>query len=363
MNKDEHTFLTPSQFTLTLKAAVVGVGTLYIPNSVIKVAQQDGWMGCILGAIYPLYLLIAATIMSRKFPKDNILVLSKKCFGNILGNIFNFIFISFFLFILTSELAAFSYVMRIYAASFLKNNQIYLSVLVPIAYIVYKGIKPLGRLNEVLFYMTIVLVALPIATLPLSNWNNIRPVFGSGFINIIKSSKETAFFYTGTEIIFLIYPFLKENNKLFKCGIINIIICTSIYTWTVLVTIFYLGIETSPKFLWPVLALADSIEIPIINSFRFIFISLWALVVMKCIAAFYFAASFGLSQLTNKVTSQNFTLLLYPVIIYLSGLYKNPTLRRDYTSKMTQYYVLFILIFVSAVAIIINFKKGDNSEK
>lgn len=363
MGKSQDTFLTPSQFVFTLKSSVVGIETMYIANNIIKFAKQDSWISCVLGAIYPLYILIIANYMCRRFPRVNILELSKRCFGKILGNILNIIFIFFFLFMLTSEFLGYANVFRVYTTPFLKNYQVLLTVLIPVAYITYKGIKPLGRLNEVGFYLTAGLLILPVAVLVYGSYLNLMPVFGSGILNIVKGSWQTIYAFAGMEIIFLIYPFLKDNRKLFKYGIVNIIIVAFIYTWTVFATIYYLGIETSPKYIWPVLTLADTISIPIINSFRFVFISFWSIVEFKCMATYYFMVSYGLNQLVKKVTAEMFTLLMYPVIVIITMLYGNPTTASNYVNKIIPIYVIFNLAYVSIVAILVHFKKGDIYEE
>ncbi|WP_368490280.1 GerAB/ArcD/ProY family transporter [Clostridium sp. BJN0013] len=363
MNKTQNIFLTPSQFIFILKSAIVGIELMHLPNRIIKFAKQDSWISCILGTIYPLYIVIIANYLCKKFPKDNILTLSKKCFGNFLGNILNIIFISFFLFVLTSSFSEYANLFRMYSTPFLKLYQILLTTLIPISYIAYKGIKPLGRLAEVGFYLTIGLVILPIAILAYGSFLNLMPVFGSGLTNILKGSKETVFAISGMEIIFLIYPFLQNNKKLLKCGIVATAIIGFIYTWSVFATIYYLGIETPPKYLWPILTLADSINIPIINSFRFVFISLWSLVEFKCLATYYFAVSYGLNQSVKKIPAEVFVLILYPVIIIITILYGNPTNRGKYTYKLIIIYVIFNLIYISAVAILIHFKKDDAYKK
>jgi len=273
MYKGKDTFLTPSQFTFTLKSAMVGIEIMYIPNSIIKFAKQDSWISCILGAVYPLYILFIANYLCKKSYKEDILILSKKCFGNIFGSILNFIFISYFLFMLTSEFSGYIQVFEIYATGFLKNYQMLFTTLIPVTYIVYNGIKPLGRLNEVGFYLTIILLVIPIGILAYGTFLNLMPVFDNSISNILKGSIHTVFPFSGMEVILLIYPFLKDNKNLLKCGLEAVAIVTFIYTWTVFATIYYLGIEISPKYLWPVLTLADSVHIPIVNSFRFVFIA------------------------------------------------------------------------------------------
>lgn len=363
INKDKNVFLTPIQFTTILTSALIGGVLLYLPNEIAAISQQDSWISCLLGSLYPLYIVIIANYTCKKFPRDNILKLSKKCFGKICGTILNFIFISFFLFALTAELSGFSFVYIVYSTPFLKSYQLLLVTLIPIAFISYKGIKTLGRFHEVGFFITILSIFLLLPVLKYGSILNLMPVFGSGFTNIIKGSKDTINNYAGMEMIFLIYPFLQDSKKLLKYGIVATAITTSIFTLVVLATIFYLGVETTQTYLWPVLSLADSINIPVINSFRFIFIPIWAFVVFKCISTYYFAVSYGLNQSIKKISAQKFTLLLYPLIILISLLYKNPTMQRDYPYKLGIFYMIFNLVFISTIAIIIHFKKGDNIEK
>ncbi|GIM28254.1 hypothetical protein CPJCM30710_09200 [Clostridium polyendosporum] len=363
MNKAENKLLTTSQFTFTLIATIISTGILSLPKDVIKNAKQDGWIGCLLGSIYPIYMVIIANYICKKSPKDNMLILSKKCFGNFLGNILFLIFISFFIFQGTAMLSGFSNVFRVYTTAFLKNHQVLLPVLIISAYIAYKGIKPLGRLNELTFYLSFFLFLMPVMTIKYGSILNLMPVFQSGLIDILKASKETAWAYTGIEIIFIVYPFLQDNKKLLKCGIVGISIVVVVYTWLIFLSIFYLGIETIPKYIWPVLLLADSITIPIINNFRFIFMTLWSLLAFKSISTCYFAVSYSLNQLIKRISAETFVLLLYPILFYISSLYGNPTTRSNYISKILPIYIIFNVIYVSTVAFLIYLKKGDISEK
>lgn len=363
MNKPQNTFMTPSQFTMFLISIFTGVGMLYLPNSVIKDAKQSGWISCIIGAFYPLIIVIIAYYVCRKFPNDDIITLSKKCLGNVLGNIFNIIFLTFFIFMATSELSALANVFKVYTTPFLKSYQIFLCTLTVIAYIAYKGIKPLARLNEVIFYMAIAFVFIPGAALRYGSYLNLMPVFGCGIKDLFKASKEMLFFYTGGEVLFLIYPFLQDKKKFMKCGITSVIFTACVYTWFTFSTIYYLGIDISPKYLWPTLTLADTLNIPIITSFRYVFVSLWALVILRCLAVYYFSSCYGLSRVIKGVSTQKFAIILYPIIILLASLYGNPTTRRAYTNIILKCYVIYNLIYILVITTLMRFKKGDDFEK
>ncbi len=53
-------------------------------------------------------------------------------------------------------------------------------------------------------------------------------------------------------------------------------IVVAIYVWLTIMIIYYLGPDIAVKFYWPLLTIADSIKIPIINLF-----SLYIYVVME----------------------------------------------------------------------------------
>lgn len=363
MNNVENKLLTSSQFTFTLLSAIVATAILSLPNELIPISKQDAWISSIIGELYPLYIFFVANFVFKKFPNDDIFVLSKKLFGKFFGTILSIIFTGFFIFESTLILSGFTNAFTVYATNFLKDIQVFLSTLIVIAYVSYKGIKTLGKLNELIFYITFFLFLIPAGTLLYGSFLNLKPVFGSGVKNIIISSKESLGAYSGMEVVFLFYPFLQRKDKFVRCGITSTIIAMSIYTWFTFLTIYYLGIETSPKFLWPVLTLSDSINVPIINSFRYFFISLWALIILKSLATYYFAASYSLGQLVKKVPSKTFALLLYPIVIYISKLQGNPITRAGQRTKIFPFFLIFNLVYVSAVAILIYIKKGDLSEK
>lgn len=363
MDKDTDSLLTSSQFTLTLVGSMLGIGILSLPIDVTKAAKQDGWISTILGAIYPLYIIFIANYMCKKFPKQNILILSKKCFGKFLGTTLNFIFMTFFLMLATEVVSGIGNVLRIYMMRFLSNYQILLIIFLVPAFIAYKGVKTIGRINEIVFYLTCILFFIPLAALKDGSLLNVSPVFGSGLISITKGIKETAFSYSGIEIVFLIYPYLQDSTLLKKACIKSIIITMIIYTWFVFISIYYLGIDIIPKFLWPIVTVSESIRIPIINNFRYIFIIMWSIIMFKTISNYYYAFTYSLSEITKAATRKTFVLLMYPFAFYISTKYGPPTTRTASLSKIIPIYTIFNLLYLTIISLILAIKKGDENEK
>ena len=97
MQIEKKNLLTPNEVTFILIGIMLDVTVASLPNDVIATAKQDGWISVLIGAIYPLYVALLAIYVSGKFPKDNILALSKRYLGKTIGTILNFLFLlSFF---------------------------------------------------------------------------------------------------------------------------------------------------------------------------------------------------------------------------------------------------------------------------
>ncbi|MCR1973283.1 spore germination protein [Clostridium sporogenes] len=348
-NRDNE--LTEMQFTLILIGAMLGVGILSLPNDVIKIAKQDGWISVLLGAIYPLYIVFIANYLGKNYPKENMLTLSKRFFGKILGTILNLIFILYFVLITAKVASDISNVLHIYMVQFLSNWTILIVMYCIIAFAVYGGTETVGSLNEIIFFSTIIIFFIPLIAIKNANILNIKPVLDSGMLNILKAVKETVFSYSQIEMILILYPFLQNNKKIKKCGLISIAFITIVYCLFTIINILYLGIETSLKFTWPIVNVTESIMIPVINSFRYIFMSLWSLTMFKTICNGYFVTVYELSKISKKIDRKIIILLSIPLMIIISLFYGNITNSKKIIGKIMPIYIIYNIVFSTLITI------------
>lgn len=339
----------------------MGTGMLVMPVDAVKIAKQDAWIAMILRSVYAVYSLSLSNFLAKKYPEDNVLTLSKMCFGRFIGNLLNFIFVTNFIAVGIAVASGASNVLRAYMTYYLTNEKILITFFLIPAFVAFKGLKTLGRMNEILFYLTLPVFLIPITVLNTGSIRNVMPFFGSGIINILKASKDN-FNYFGSDVIFLLYPFLNDKNKMKYCTVIGILVPIIVYTWFAFITIYYLNIYTVTKFIWPVLTVSENVTIAFINSFRFITISLWLLIGIKISTIHYYSAAFGLSEITKKLTSQQLAYILFPIFFFLSTLFGPPTVRGKLTDIMLSFYLLFNIVYISIIAIIIYFKKGDKND-
>lgn len=362
MNKEKNNLLSSSEFTFSLVGIIVGVAIFSLPNGAVELSKQDAWISAIIGAIYPLYLVIIGGYICKKKPDDSILVLSRQHFGNFFGNILNILFMIHFAYFVVSVTSTLVNVLQVYAVSFIAPKKVLFFTIFISAYAASKGLKVLGKINVYFFYLTILLVLSSLNALKDGSILNIQPVFGSGVQSIFKGVKETVYSYASMEFLFIIYPYAKDKRKILSSGLKASIWVMLIYVWTVFITIYYMGVDIVPKSFWSFITVSESIQIPIINNFRFIFMALWTSVAFKTIANDYFAISYILNDITG-LDRKKLCIYIYPVMVYLALRFPNEVVRRKFSSTVIPYIIIFDLVYVTIIALLMMIKNAKDTNR
>jgi spore germination protein len=355
--------LTPYEFCFILIGSMVGTGILSTPNGVVKYSQQDGWISEFLGCAYPIYMVLIGIFISKRFPKENILVLSKKYLGGFWGSILNIGFLLFFLLYLVASTTGASNILRVYAVPFLSSSKVLAVILIMGGYAAYMNIKVVGRISQASFYVLCLLTFIPIFALSYGNFLNIQPVFGSGFKNIFIGVKESSLSYAGIEVFFLIYPLINDIKKIKLSSLLSVLITTVVYTWFVFITIYYLGIDIIPKTMWSYLFVPESVHISSISNFRLVYLFMWFFIEFRIVAIYYYSIVFIAKSFSKKINKLTFYIFFFFIAIFLSLNLTDELIRRSILDKIVPSSILLSTLYVTLIAIIIFIKRDGINEK
>jgi spore germination protein (amino acid permease) len=358
MKKVSSDKITYHQFMYIIVGTMIGTAILSLPNQMAKAASQDGWISVLIGGIYPLYIVSLAIYISKRFPNDDILSVSKKCFGKFIGSIAAMLFSLQFFIDMASVTAGFTNVSRVYIVPFLTPIKLIVIILLIGLYGTYQGLKIIGRINEVVFYFMILVLFIPLIALRDGSVLNVSPFLGSGVNNILKGSMQAGFAFIGVEIIFLIYPSVSEKEKIKGAALKSVAIIAFIYTFITFMTIFYIGPDVILKPHWSVMVLNETVNLPFINSFRFIFMYLWSVIIFKTVINMYYSVTYGISNSFIKLNQQRICFIIYPVFVYVVYRYGNEGIRRQVIGRFGPAIGIFNLVFITLIAIIVHFKKS-----
>ncbi|MEW9097211.1 MAG: endospore germination permease [Clostridiaceae bacterium] len=359
MEKDK--IITPIEFMSIISGTIIGIGILTLPSDISKYAHEDGWISILIGLLYPLYLWMIMIYVSNKKPNNHILELSRQYFGNVLGNILNLIFSLSFIYSGSIIVSYIGYVLINYLSYFLSRNNIIILISIVCYYTIIKGFKVVSRLNYILFFVTIALLLIPSAALKEGSFLNVLPVFKTNIVDLMKGAYSGIFSFIGMEVAFLIYPFISDKKQIKKYSIFALLLVVLCYIWVQFIALFYLGDEVISKLRWPLIMITETLNLPLINNFRYIFIFLWTNVILKTLVNYCFFNSFTLQDVfkfKNDKISYTISIIL---LLIVSISYKN-LIRTQYLSMLLgTIVIIYNLIYITTISIFV--KRDDIYEK
>ncbi|MCW6061934.1 endospore germination permease [Clostridium sporogenes] len=357
--------LTTSQTVFIIAGSMLGIGILSLPADLAKIAHNDGWIGVVISSVYPFYMVICALIIFKdsSYQDTNIIQISKSYFGNILGSLLALVFSFQFLAYIIITSTNMSNMLRVYLILFLEQYRLAIPILAISIYTASKGIKTLGRINEIIFYSSIPLILITVLALKQGNILNIKPILGTPISSILKASVEPIYSFVGIEIIFLIVPLMKDKSKIKGSFLKAIFIIVYIYIWLNFISIYYLGADIAQNLYWPTLSLMETISIPGISNFKFVFMFLWSSVVFKTIANQNYFFYYSLSNIFKKINPHIFYILVFLFCTISVSRLDSFILIKKINKTISVFYLIFNLIFITIITIITFIKNGGKNEK
>ncbi|AVQ44481.1 endospore germination permease [Clostridium botulinum] len=365
MVNNRNNVLTTSQTMVMIAGSMIGIGILSLPANLAKVAHNDGWIGVIIGSLYPFYMVICSFIIFKdsSYQNINIVEISKIYFGKFFGSLLGFIFTLQFLAYIIITSGNISNMLRVYLVLFLDQYKLAIPILLISVYTASKGIRALGRINEVIFYASIPLILLTVLALKQGNILNIKPILGTPISDILKASIEPVYSFVGIEIIFLIVPLMKDKTKIKISFLKATVIIVFLYIWLSFVSIYYLGPDIAKKLYWPTLSLAETISIPGISNFKFVFMFLWSSIIFKTIANQNYFFYYSLSSIFKKIAPNILYLLVFLFAAISVSRLDSFILLKKINKGISIFYLIFNLIFITIITIITLVKNGGKNEK
>ncbi|WP_251862535.1 endospore germination permease [Clostridium sp. Marseille-Q2269] len=363
-NSNKNT-LTTTQAISIIVGSMIGIGILSLPANLASIAGNDGWMGVIIGSIYPFYMVACAIFIFKdaSYQDRNIIEISKNYFGKVIGSILAFIFsFQFFTYIIITT-ANISSMLRVYLVLFLEQYRLAIPILLISVYTATKGIKTLGRINEIVLYLSIPLIAITALAIKQGSILNIKPIFDAPLFSIIKSSIEPIYSFVGIEIIFLITPLMKHKENIKSSFLKSVSIIVFLYVWLSFIAIYYLGADVAQNLYWPTLSLAETIAIPGISNFKFVFMFLWSSIVFKTIANQNYFFYYSLSTIFKKINPYILYILVFLVAGSIISRINSLMLLRMINKTISIFYLIFNLVFITIITIMKIIKYGGKNEK
>lgn len=353
MDNNLNNSITPFEFISIIVGIVINVELLSLPVNTAKISLQDAWISTAVGGVYPIYICILCCFISKRHPNENILCLSTKYLGKILGTIFNILFLFHFLILITFSVSSYANICRVYSVPFLSR---YTIIFITIGISIYWGlkkIKSIGKISTIVFFLTIILILFPLININKGSIINICPIMGSGYKKILLGSLKTIYPYLGIDIILLLYPLVTDKKKIVKSLLVSPVLLITFYTFIVFITIYILDPDITIKGFWPFITATEGIKFPITSSFRFFFIYLWSFVAFDSFVIAFFTTFEIYKYSFKKNVSYPILFFIFISISLLSVLLSNEADQQILLTYLAPLQAIFSIVYVSIISLFV----------
>ena len=339
---------------------VVELGILSLPNILCPIAKQDAWISVLIGGLYPLYMACIGIFLCSNSPNKNILELSKRYFGKVVGTFFNVIFMLQFFTYCVITVVGMSNVCKVYITPFLDSKKLFIPIVGITIYVARYGIKLLARVSKITFVLTAILLLILTNAFARGNIYNVMPVLTTNVKNVLFASIYADYSYGGLEAILIIYIFIEKKEKIKKIGLGAAFALIFLFTSAVFISIYYIGYKVNMKSMWPILLATESINLPMINSFRYIFLLFWNIVVLRLIASLFWIVKYIAVDSFKIKREYIIDILEFFIAIYIAFKIGNEMNRRELIETIIPLITLFNIFYSSTVSLMVFIDKIKN---
>lgn len=288
-------------------------------------AKQDSWIAMLLAAAVGLLLLRMFLYIQSIAPDQSLIALMRICFGKVAGGIISSCFIIYFAYESMRNVRDFGEITSVTLLARTPKFIIMLLVVLLAAYTILLGIETLCRVVESLIIPVLFsygVLSLLIVVSKLISFERIRPVMEKGFLPIIKTAlPDLVSFPFGQMVIFLMFWHLMDDNK--KVNRISIFSYLGVAFFLIamnMINVLVLGPALIGNSTLPFLQTVQLIQVGEIFERLDVFVTLLLFLgLFVKLTAFFWAASFGLTQLIGSSTNSKLPMCLVGIVIFISS--------------------------------------------
>lgn len=288
------------QMGILIYPTILATAILLVPGITAKYAQQDMWISPIWASLMGYLTVYIACRLHKLYPKKTIIQYSQQILGFLPGKIIGLIFLFFYLYgcgIIVRQYGEFV------VGVFLKQTPLILvmgSLMLACACAVRAGVEILGRTAEMIVPILILFIILVlILLLPDVEVKHILPIMDKGILPSLRGAIIPQTWFNELFLITFLLPFLMDQEKAFKWGMISVhaVMLTMVATNLVVLMIFG---RITDRLLYPVMDAVRYISIAdFLEHLEVIIMAIWVAGVFVKLCLIYYALALGTAQWLN----------------------------------------------------------------
>ncbi|MFD1445964.1 GerAB/ArcD/ProY family transporter [Oceanobacillus profundus] len=294
----------------------IGVGILGVPRLVFSEAKQDSWISILVAAAYVIIVLLVMLLILKQYDNADIHGIHRDIFGKWLGKIFSTVYILYFGIAFYSVLLTYIEVVKVFVFPDVSNFVMGLLLISLTIYGVLGGLRVIIGVSFVFGVLANWILFLLIHPALQIDFNHYLPLFQAPFVDILKGARATSYTFMGFEILFLVYPFIQNKNKVRITSLLAVSWSALLVLSATMLAIGFFSAEQLERREWAVLVLFKTQSFPFVERFDYIVVAELMMVVVPSLLFLMWGLTYSMKRV-YKVKQKP---TLYVVaIIFLIG--------------------------------------------
>ncbi len=331
-----------------------GVGIHGFQRIIYQDAKQDAWISILLAGLATHIVAIFMLKTLEMYGLNDLYGIHQAVFGKWIGNLLNVLYILYFTTAFFAVLRNYIEVVQTWVFPDLSTWFLTISLLLIVIYSFTGGLRVIVGIS---FFSVILSVWLfPLMAFPMkyAEPGNLLPILEADVTEILKGVHSMTFTIVGFEILYVIYPFVKDKEHAKKPVHLALLFTTLIYLGIMLITLTFFSGEQLMKTIWATLSLFGIVKFPFIERIEYMVVCFWMLIILPNLCLFVWAAFRGTRRLVEVNALKFFG--LFSLVIFLASILLKTRSQintfNDYYSRVAFYiaFVYPIILFAIAAA-------------
>ncbi|OZU87874.1 spore gernimation protein [Virgibacillus indicus] len=295
----------------------LGVGIMGAPSIVFMESKQDSWISVLIAFLIIVFILFIMLYILKQYENTDIFGIQADVFGQWLGKLLGTVYIIYFLAVLFSVVTTYIDVVRVFIFPEVSPFLLALLLMSLVTYSVLGGFRVIVGVCFLFFILTHWILFLLIEPALEIDWTHLQPVMGASITELFKGAKATVYTLLGFEILFFVYPFIKNKEKVKLPVILAVGWTTVIILITVITSIGFFSPDQLMRREWPVLNLFKIQTFSFIERLDFVVVAGWMMVIVPNIVILMWGITYGMKRLYQ--IPQKKTLYIVSILLVIAS--------------------------------------------
>ncbi|WAM32245.1 GerAB/ArcD/ProY family transporter [Caldicellulosiruptor naganoensis] len=337
-------------------SVMIGIGIMFMPSGVAKYADQNGWIVVLLGGTISFLVFLLLFRISMSNPDVTFIELLNSAFGKVLGVVFSFIYVVYFIVFSAFETRLIAETAKEFMFNLTPTEVLIITFLLTCAYLARYSVEVIARMCEILMPgIVVIIVILSFFVYQRLDFSNLLSILNIPFKKLIQGIGSTIFSFLGFEVFLFFLPYIRRKDKLVRSALFGFLITVFIYEVIVIFCTADFGSKEMQTLVWPTLNLFRDVTVLeiVIERPESIVVALWMITTYTTEIIFLMVASLILARIFNTKEHNFFVFARLPFIYILSLIPHNILQTQKYMDYFSYFFATFVVLILPLITYVV----------